>query len=86
MKIKKFTDNILIIYTLTAFFSLIVGIILDNDFLLLMGAIVAILGALFVNNYRTKHIISILKQNNLWTDEVFEKKKDKDQPKMDGFS
>jgi|CXWL01.1.fsa_nt_gi hypothetical protein len=72
--IKQVTDNILIIYTLAAFFSLIVGIILDSDFLLLIGTIIAVMGALFVNNYRTKHIISILKQNNLWIDEVFEKK------------
>ena len=73
--LKQITDNILIIYTLTAFFSLIIGIILDSDFLLTIGAIVAVMGALFVNNYRTKHIISILKQNNLCTDEIFEKKK-----------
>ena len=86
--IKQLTDNILIIYTLTAFFSLIVGIILDSDFLLTIGAIVAVMGVLFVNNYRTKHIISILKQNNLWTDEVFEKKKSSQTtlPKGDGFS
>ena len=90
MKIKVLTDRILTIYILTAFFSLIVGIILDSDFLLTIGAIVAVMGALFVNNYRTKHIISILKQNNLWTDEIFEKKKisklsDSEAKNRDGF-
>lgn len=86
MKIKKVTDNILIVYTLTAFFSVIVGIILDDGFFLFLGAIIGIMGGLFVNNYHTRHITSILKQNNLWIDESFEKKKiDNIPPKKDGF-
>ena len=86
--ITKQTNDILNIYTILAIGVIIVGVIIDNDFLILLGAVVAVLAGTFINNIRTKHIISILKQNNLWTDEVFEKKKSPQTtlPKSDGFS
>jgi hypothetical protein len=72
--LKKQINNILNIYTILAIGVIIIGAILDNDFLILLGAIVAVLARTFINNIRTKHITEILKQNNLWTDEIFEKK------------
>ena len=74
MKIQKQTDNILILYTITAVISILVGVFIDSEFLIILGAVVAVMGGLLVNNTRTKHITNILKQNNLWTDDVFEKK------------
>ena len=85
--ITKQTNDILNIYTILAIGFIIVGVIIDNYFLILLGAVVAVLTGTFINNIRTKHIINILKQNNLWTDELFEKKKlTNDEAKhMDGF-
>ena len=52
--LKQVTNNILTVYTILAIGVIIVGALIDNDFLILLGAIVSVIAGLFINNIRTK--------------------------------